>query len=809
MMIRNIKIVLISALAFLVLAALAFSQRTILEKVATNLSVWKTNFAPEKVYLHHDKSYYMAGEIIWLKGYLVHASNLKPSSKSRILYVDLVNEKQELIKKLRLEVDQGKTRGDISLPEELAEGRYYLLGYTNWMGNFDETPYFRKEIYVWQADSEGSETQKEKNTPPDFQFFPEGGNLVTGIPRKIAFKATNPDGKGMEVSGEILDDSGTKITEFKSRHDGMGSFEITPSASEEYVARVNFSNDLTQNIPFPEVAEKGYTLSIVHLENKLRITTSSNLEEPENLLLTGIARDELLYNASIMIPAAGDTVMEIPKSAFPTGIVRFTLAKESGEPLNERLVFIDHDDQVKLSIQPNQTQFSSREQVELEIVAKDQAGNPVTEEFSLAVTDDQMAGIYKDEMDIQSYLMLASEVKGHIASPGYYFDKENEDRHEVLDLLLMTQGWRGFTWEKMIADDFPDITHSPEFSININGYLKKDNGDPVVKGDAILFLKDKYETFIATETDENGRFAFEGFHFRDSIDILIQGADARGRKNNVNLSLSDETFAPSLPENIPPYWNKEMREIPREKLTPTQPLFQGISSEPGGLELGEVLLEEVVVEGSAEISTTRSLHSNADVVIEPNQLPVAPSGNILEVLQGRVAGLRVIPGGPNQFRAVIRGQGSPLYLLDGIPVDESMLQSINQFDISRIEILKSPGNVGIYGGRGAGGVIALYTRRGPDETEMQEPGDHIQVYRIGGFSKSRQFYSPKYGESQEVDRPDRRSTLYWNPSVRTDEQGKATVSFYTADKSSLYRIVAEGITDKGATAHAALNIEVY
>lgn len=371
---------------------------------------------------------------------------------------------------------------------------------------------------------------------------------------------------------------------------------------------------------------------------------------------------------------------------------------------------------------------------------------------------------------------------------------------------MMTQGWRKFTWKEIVENDFPAISHAPELDIRISGNLATDIGSAIENGDAVLFLKDKYQTFLTTETDEKGNFVFEGFYFRDSIDVLIQGNDARGRTRNVNVTIDQKPFIPQIRSD---YLGPSAEQLNRQKRAPGTPLFQGMENEIGGLELGEVLLEEVVVEGRAEISRPFTLHRDADVVLESGQLPVSPSGNILEALQGRVAGLQVLRSGPNQFRAVIRGQGTPLYLLDGVPVDESMLQSISQFDISRVEILKSPGNTAIYGGRGGGGVIALFTHRGP--TEMQEPetGDHIIVQRVGGFSKTRQFYSPRYGENSQPTVSDLRSTIYWNPTVKTDENGTATLRFYTADRSSLYRVVAEGISGKGKVGEAELLLEVY
>ncbi|WP_162419592.1 TonB-dependent receptor plug domain-containing protein [Cyclobacterium roseum] len=807
--IKNSKAVVGFVLIVLGFSAMGLIENPVLEKIQTNLSVWRINYAPEKVYLHHDKPYYMSGEVIWLNAYLVHASDLTPSDKSKILYVDLINDKNELVKKLTLETEDGRTNGDLSLPGDLQEGEYTLVAYTNWMKNFGKEQFFKKPIYIWSPESNDKNPDPTVKSDPDFQFFPEGGEMVTGISGKVAFKATGPDGQGIEVTGEVYDDTGLKLTDIASTHVGMGSFRITPDSARSYLAKVTFENGTTREYPLPKASPLGYGMNFESQGERIEITTVTNHPTGENVLLTGIAGDQLRYSQEFRMIPNEENRLEIPKSAFPTGIVRFTLATAAGEPLAERLVFIDHADQLSLTISSNQQQFLSREQVMLEIEAKDPKGNPVATSFSLAVTDDQLASRESNGMKIQSYLLLTSDLKGYIEAPGYYFNPENEDRHAALDLLMMTQGWRRFAWKDILADNFPAIDHSHEFDIRISGNLQKDNGDPIPNGEAILFLKDKYQTFIATETNENGNFVFEGFHFNDSIDVLIQGTDARGRTRNVNVSIDDEVYFPLL--QATGNWSTEsaVARINRDYFSPSLPLFQGIETDISSLELGELLLEEVVVEGRAEISRPFTLHRNADMTIEANQLPPAPSGNILEVLQGRVAGLQVVRSGPNQFSAVIRGQGTPLYLLDGVPVDESMVQSINQYDISRIEILKSPGNTAIYGGRGSGGVIALFTQRGPSEIEEPETGDHIIVQRIGGFSKTRQFYSPKYGENTRSEIPDFRSTIYWNPNVRTNEKGLAQVTFFTADRSTLYRVNAEGISEKGKIGQAELMLEVY
>lgn len=375
---------------------------------------------------------------------------------------------------------------------------------------------------------------------------------------------------------------------------------------------------------------------------------------------------------------------------------------------------------------------------------------------------------------------------------------------------MMTQGWSGYQWEAIAAQQLPEIQYANEYDLNIWGALKKANGQPVEEGEALLYLKDRYQTFITTPVDKEGRFRFRGFYFKDSIDVMVQGTDARGRTDNVEVHMSYRDYFPFLavPKiGLPTAFGKT---VPKDYALSGQQYTQPFDADVGAMELGEILLEEVVVEGRADIHEPFRLHKRADVTLERRQLPISPSGNIMEALQGRVAGLQVTQTGFNEFRAVIRGQGTPLYLLDGMPIDERTVSSLNQFDIAKVEILKSPGNVGIYGGRGAGGVIAFFTERGAAIQEEPEPGKHLVTHRATGYTKVRRFYSPKYEspDSDYYDLPDLRSTVYWNPNMMVTNEGKASITFYTSDAVGDYKVSLEGVSSDGRPLHATHSFQV-
>jgi hypothetical protein len=178
------------------------------------------------------------------------------------------------------------------------------------------------------------------------------------------------------------------------------------------------------------------------------------------------------------------------------------------------------------------------------VEVKDKKGNPVASGLSLAVTDDELVVPDHLGLNIQSYLLLNSDLRGYVEQPGYYFDDKNHDRAEALQLLLMTHGWRRFTWKDAFAGNFPAASRPEETSLAICGRLVNQKGAPVKNGEALLYVKDQHDSFIITETDESGRFCFDGFDFTDSIDMVIQGTDAKGRRKHlvVEMDKADQSL---------------------------------------------------------------------------------------------------------------------------------------------------------------------------------------------------------------------------------------------------------------------------
>lgn len=798
---------------FLLLGLSAFIWKAdpvdnLLTQIRQQLQTQRVNINAEKMYVHLDKTHYVAGETIWWKAYLVQASDLKSLTTDEVVQLDLLKPDGDVIRQIELKAENGKAAGYLELPDSLEAGVYQLVAYTNWMRNFDNQQLFRKKIRVLTTDAASPAVVSETKPTQiaDVQFFPEGGDLIAGVPSRLAFKAISSQGLGVDVKGRIVDEQGNSLTDFESMHAGMGAVLLTPQGGKQYKAIITRADGSELTFELPEVKAEGYAMAVdeYNTPEQLTINLHSNGVQKQPLLLTIIANDAVEHSQKIQ-EINGQLELAIDKKKLPAGINRITLATAEGRLLAERLVFMHPDRQLQLSVSMNEPDYLKREKVQLTIEARDTQGKPVPANLSLAVTDAELIPADSEQRSIYAHLLLNSDLKGHIEQPDYYFKDITSDKRKALSYVMMTHGWRRFEWESLVNPEQPAFAHPRKAALSIDGRLVKENGDAVENGEVILYVKDQHEIFIVEETDEEGYFSFEGFDFQDSVEMVIQGTTAKGNRN-VQVLMEEQTFTPE--------WQDIPSPMQSSELMASTERFVNRSANQAAVEkiykpgLKEMLLKEIVVQERREnIVEPFRLHQRADVVIDAESLPVAPSGNVLESLQGRIPGVRIFRNGMYDYRAVIRGSGSPLYLLDGMPVDASALTAISQFDLERIEVLKGP-SAAIYGGRGGGGVIALFSKRGGTEYEEVEPGDNIILYRAGGFQQYREFYQPRYTAEGQTDRPDYRTTLHWEPNVQTDASGKATVSFFTADRATDYRVVINGITGAGLPGFAESSFAV-
>lgn len=647
---------------------------------------------------------------------------------------------------------------------------------------------------------------KATSNAVDVQFFPEGGNLIESLPNKVALKAVNAAGLGEEVSGAIVDNDGTEVNHFESLHLGMGSFVVNPQPGKTYMAKVKFKDGSEQTFNLPKALPSGYVLTINNSNPEkiaVKILMTADLVGTNELKL--VAQNSGNVYFVTRTPTQKQIITaSIPKKELPSGIVQFTLFNGANNPVCERLAFVNNmEDRINATLENLKPSYTKREKVELNLLGKF-SDKPLQGSFSVAITNTaSVKPEPENETNILSSLLLTSDLIGYIEDPNYYFLSNDEKTAQALDNLMLTQGWRRILWKNIIANTPPIIRYQPEKSLAISGVITSYGGKPIPNSKVSLFSSSGGFFAIDTLTDAQGRFNFDKLIFTDSTKFIVQARTAKNKKD-VDIKLD------IVPGQIVTK-NKNTGDIEVNVNEALQGYLQKSNSyfdeltKRGVLERSIMLNEVNIVEKKNPAPNSSNLNGSgrADFVFTAKMLENCAT--LSQCLQGRVAGLIFEMGVPYLTRS--GGRAPMQIILDGMNVEADFLDNIVPNDVESVEVLKSIGNTAIYGSRGGGGVLIITTKRGGGFTGSTfTPG--IITYSPRGYHLIREFYSPKYDAATPDNRPDLRSTVYWNPHVVTDVNGKATFNYFNTDEAGTYRVVIEGIDMMGHLARAVYTYEV-
>lgn len=793
---------------FLVLATLLFAftfEDDLIQTIAAKFDRYQNEFPQEKAYLHLDKPYYTAGETIWFKAYLVEANTLLPDTVSIPLYVELIdNQRGKLIDKKILQLEGGSAAADFMLPDTLKAGYYRLRAYTNWMLNFDENLLFTKDFKVFRPNTV-DEPIKLNTQEIDFRFFPEGGNLVEGIENRLAYKAVDALGNGLDVSGIILSNKGDTVINFESEHLGMGVMVFKPEIGETYTAKIKYRNIYEKEVSLPIAEKEGFVMGIESVADKdnIRLFVGHNNTNPAGqVAIIGQSQGKICYAAKTA-STKKVLLMKIPKNKFPVGITQFTVFNEKGLPLCERVIFLKNDTTLNISVLPNKTTYNTREKVTLNIEAKDAKGKPILGDFSVSVTDAGQVLEQAFPENIQTNLLLSSDLKGKIEQPAYYFSKENPDAARHLDILMMTQGWRRFRWNDIMKDELSKPKYPLERGLSISGEISRPNGKVFEKPVNLTFmfsLKDSTRLFGMGLAEKDGSFVVNNLSFVDSAQVIVQamaGNNNRNTKIFINRAFSPKVQVVAIPFNAVTFDEKELADyLKRTK--------EALDFERSLRFNKSIMLNEAVVKAKKNLQErdTRVLYSSPSksLTVDPTMIGYM---NVLDLIRGRFAGVQV-SGSANDPTITIRGVSSfsgssePMFLLDGMRTDKSAILMLPVADVDKVDVLTGAESA-IYGMGAGNGVISVLTKRGnPNYDYSKDKALGVEHFSIAGYYPTKEFYAPKYDiVLPEHIRPDFRSTIFWSPKIKTDTNGKASLTFFNTDATTKVNISLEGISSTG------------
>lgn len=616
----------------------------------------------------------------------------------------------------------------------------------------------------------------------DVKFFPEGGALINIPHQNVAFKAQGADGFSKEIEGFLFNSKGDTLTNFRSEHNGMGIFTMNPVNNETYYVTVRTNDSITKRFDLPAIEPKGISIAMSHYKQEIRyeIQKTEATEWPQKLFLLAHTRGKL----AILQPINPKrTFGKMNDSLFTEGITHFMLIDEQGNALSERLIFVPDHKPNQWQITTDQPTYGKREKVSLQIAAKDSEGNPVEGTFSVSITDRK--SIQPDSLadNILSNLLLTSDLKGYVEDPAFYFLNQDARTLRSIDYLMMTHGWRRHKMENVLRTPSLNFTNYIEKGQTISGRIMGFFGANVKKG-PICVLAPKYNIIATTETDEKGQFIVNT-SFRDSTTFLVQ---ARTKKGFAGVDILMDPPQYPVATHKAPYFNGSTTFMENYLMNTRDQYYM-----EGGMRVYN--LKEVTVTAKRERPSSKSIYTGGINTYTVEEDRLQGYGQTAFDAASRLPSVTITNGSEIH----IRNNSEPaIIVIDDIVYEDAsdILKDIQVSDMSSISLLRGADAV-ILGPRASGGAVVI-TLKDPRNLPAR-PAQGIITYTPLGYSESVEFYHPTYDtpEKKNAQRSDFRSTVYWNPELRLDAEGKATIEYYTPDSTAPEDIIIEGVDKNG------------
>lgn len=640
-------------------------------------------------------------------------------------------------------------------------------------------------------------------------FFPEGGSLINEKQGNIAFKALNEFQQPVDIKAEIRNEKGEKISATESVKFGMGKFPFLPIQNQKFFMKLT-SHKISKLYEIPGGTENGASLNIEKMNGKIVLKIQS--KNHQKVSVEAGFRGEIIKTKNNV---SANSKVEFDENIFPSGIARFTVFDLEKNPLAERVVFVNKNQNVQISINPDKSEYLPREKVIFDIETRDPNGRPISSNLSMSVLDDKLFSYADDRQNtLISWLQMDSELQGKIEEPPFYFKKEEGKADEALDLVMLNNGYRYF-------ELLPEIPQTKKFPFqkeelnSIYGKIENSRGEPV---DSEVFLINENSEILKQKTRQ-GRFYFKNFPSGKSYQVVAKSKKARE-------SIKIKLLASEISSDIVTQKMKSGTTGKEFEVIVNNPILKESSEDKNQVQNNTKFyskgkkvysidttsslkdIEEVIVLGSGAETSKKSLGYSVQTVRREEITP----NNILNALQGKVAGIEITAssGSPgNAPTVLLRGVSSitdgkqPLVVIDGIPVDYPNFK-INTENIGNITVLKDASATALYGSRGSNGVIiinSLTSNYNNKKINLSKRTFYVQEslysYNEDNMSYGRVFSYPVYETPATNHRTDFRETIYWNPTIQTDKNGKAKVEFYNSDANTTFRAIAEGISANG------------
>jgi hypothetical protein len=868
---------------------------TAIVKICSNVAYFMAHFPQERVYLHFDNTSYYKGEHIYYKANVVRGDRFTPTKMSRILYVELVSPEGWPVERQKLIIKDGGAHGSFLLKDTLNSGFYEVRAYTSWMLNFtpgderngtlrrtrralvangerypltfrDNAGIFSRVFPIYEPVDSGRYGRQRIIQRPRvtvdlndkvtdrliMNFYPEGGNLVRGVPSRVAFEARNTLGEQVDVKGQLLRE-GEPIGSFGCFYGGRGVMSVMPDNSDTTEAddpakslsiKVNYKGK-EYTFGLPKAQTSGYVLTVINRADTLATTVERNADTKGEILgLMLCCRGHGVATSILDMRNNRIANMAFCTDGLSTGVNIFTLFDTEGKVIAQREVFVNRHDlkKVRLEMKGPKEDLKPYQKVGLDFCLTDSmSARRRSETFSVAVTDDQFRDrTYAHGMNVMTDLLLSSEVKGFIPYPGYYFEQDDAAHRNALDMLLMVQGWTRYDFKQMNQGRDFKPTFKIEDGITLAGRVMhpqplRSQWKTIKKEVWVKTEIDATDTIIDGEvqTSDHGKFHFDvpEFYGRGWASLVLNKKSSKvlGEKetgiaahihpeterffHELNYKISPENVFPPLAKPYSFYETSFVEDttstnsVAYDSISKIYKLASIVKTGHRQWDKFDINSPSIVVDMKDAMSYVSEINGyiqNSDWAHNREAFGeicayFGLTGYIRTYINNFVE--KYISLIYDHYSTAVGDQKLLAKDMEFLPPADNIQRVAIFADFHNRDLIYCPTPVDetFYLGlqdRPTSIRMNFITDKNylPGAVHREFYGYRILVY---GISQPDAFYAPDYSHTPLPTKCDYRRTVYWNPDVQTDAKGQAHVEFYNNGFSTGLHISAEGITKDG------------
>ena len=774
----------------------------------SDAGLYAPDSAPEKCFVHTDRSVYAPGEQIWLRGYLVNSDGAEDTQLSNYLYVELLSD--TLVLRIMLKWDGYGFSGFLSLPSDIAEGSYILRAYTRWMFHWPAEYMFCTRVIVTEEIGAEYVYLPEEKSGPALTFYPESGHYLENRATVMAFQTRSPYAEGV-----LYNDLGEAVLSFRSDAHGLGWFRFAPQTGRSYTAKLSGSE---QDFSLPDAAAFGASISLSRSAGALIVAAclrpqpvsgaapQAALEAaaPASVFLRVHNGSEVYYEAALEGSAIQyEKLVAFRPEELTSGVHCALLVNARGETLAARPFYVEHpQDVIGVEIGIDSSALAARNSIAANIFLKDAEGRPIEGNFSVSVTDPSTC---MPETAMAPYFRLWSELASAPSLRPFYFNTEVPltQRLQDIDALIMVYGWAYADFSPTLGADKSNALMKKELSQSIrgrvSGFMTKNP-----KAYTLAVFAPDLGFYESRTIRRKGSFVVDSLDFPEGTQFVLQTSSG---------SKWTRVIPEWLPEPYPDYhdyqpaygertWKRKppgpeaSAAIARKKAEAEALRIADSLEREGAIRLKEAVVtadfqNNGVISPLGQKFEPRSIKGRKDLqlydfmAVEAYILAHFPSfyasGGFM--MSRKSASSKLVPQPDGSMLAVISHNPAPVYI-DGMKYADPELDKMYVRELESIVVLR--------GAEGAlfnsvGNVIILTTRRGGNRggDAAQENPEIIGIEPLG-------WQLPKAFIPTE-----NAATLYWNPVVITDIQGHARIEFHRGESVRPLVLRIEGLTTDG------------